>query len=65
MRVGWRRPFEAISTSLILTVRRNRDNVIDTMAQRKLRNDDGVSGAELARLVLRNTHKIMTRVSPG
>lgn len=60
--VGWA---EAVALSVALTARRKRDNVIDTMAQRKLRKNDVISGAELAQLVLENTHKTMTKTSPG
>jgi hypothetical protein len=63
--VDWKPPLEAVSLPAALTARRNRDNVIDTMAQRKLKKNDGVSDVKLGRLILMNTHKMITKISPG
>jgi len=48
--------FEAASSSMALTMRRNRESVIDTMAHKKLRQSGGVSDAGLVWWVLEGTH---------
>lgn len=61
MGVATRGAFFAASVALI--IRRNRESVIDTIAQMKLRENDGVNNVKLVWLDVRGTHKTMTRIS--
>ena len=56
-----RESIKAVSRSMAFTMRMSRESVIDTTAQRKLRENNGVSGAGIQRGWL---VKVRTRRSP-
>ena len=65
MGVTTREASKAVSLSVALTMRRNRERVKETIAHRKLRKKVEVSEAEFVLSVIKGTHKTMTKISPA